>query len=606
MKKFVLILLSIVMAVSGIAALSGCSRNEKASFDVVMITDGASIDDKAYNQYTWDGIKSFASEKDMSCRYYQPSLDEDGNLNTDVVENYIKLSEDNGAKFVVVQGEAYGEILTKLAPKYEKLNFLMLGSELTKPIHNVMTVSFDELQAGFLAGYTSVILGNKKLGYIGSVREKASALYGAGYLQGAGYCADETHNPSILYYANYDADNLEYDYSFTVRPVYIKASESKEETFKVLVLNGSGTGVYNDGQNVTIIADPAPEGKVFDHWEKKSNTEGKSDKKVNISSDKKSTMNLLVGDCDCTLKAVYTDATTYPVNIMKSGIVAATYNAVENSAQEIKAPAADSGMVFDHWQCDEDVLEDAYAATTKVNVTDHAVNIEAVYVKSDKPTFDVVVKQGTGSGSYRTDDYVEVVADPPKDGYMFYKWENIDNQGLSTGIMMDNEYDYKASFTMIDRYASLAKLMYNLGADVIFGGGNPQSESIFSATWNYSYQVYGFGWGTDQKDMGNCLASVVTDYNRATYNALSEYKGGTEYVGDCSNNCLYVTGMNTEATHKNDDGKEVKNEDYNEKYAKIYKALADGKINIKTAGADYDVRKLANYKCLTVNYAVKD
>ena len=42
------------------------------------------------------------------------------------------------------------------------------------------------------------------------------------------------------------------------------------------------------------------EGKVFDKWVVKSDTEGVKDSKVNISSDKKSSMNLLVEKCDCT------------------------------------------------------------------------------------------------------------------------------------------------------------------------------------------------------------------------------------------------------------------------------------------------------------------
>lgn len=618
MKKFLSVFLVLVLALSTVFALSGCSKNEKASFDVVMITDGASVKDNAYNSYTWDGVKSFSKDNEKSCRYYQPKLDDNGELTAETVEQYVKLSVDNGAEFIVVQGKAYSDIIPVLAPKYADTKFLILGATLYEPISNVMTVSFDSLQAGFLAGYSSVALGKTKLGYLGSVSDAESSLYGTGFVQGAAYGADEAAVPTVLDYAEYDSAKLAYDYSFTVKPIYRRVSECKDETFKVNVINGLGSGVYADGENVAIIANPAPEGKVFDHWEKTSNTDGKSDKKVNISSAKKEVMNLLVGDCDCTIEAVYRDAATQPIKVQKlvfehpelssvpEPIEVITYYAEENTSYEVKAPAADNGMVFSHWQCDEGIIEDINNPTAKVNVTDKAIEIQACYLPSDEPTYNVTVENGTGSGSYRVYDKIDIVADAPKDGYMFYKWENIDNQGQSTGIKIDNEYNYNTSFEMIDRCASLVKMFYNLGTEVVFGGGNSHSDSIFTATWDYTYPVYGFGWGIDQGSMGNCIASVVTDYNKAAYNALTDYCGGADYIGNCENGCLYVTGMNTEPTHKDDDGNDVKNDDYNEGYAKVYKALSDGTITPKQISANNDVRDVLNSKCLTLNYYVNE
>ena len=198
---------------------------------------------------------------------------------------------------------------------------------------------------------------------------------------------------------------------------------------------------------------------------------------------------------------------------------------------------------------------------------------------------------------------MSVVADPPKDGYMFYKWENVDNQGLSTGIAMTNEYCYTTDFEMIDRYSSIAETMYNNGTQVIFGGGNSQADSIFTATWKMSEQVYAFGYGYDQSSMGNCLTSVVTDYRVAVVNALKDYKGGSYYEGNCSNNCLYVVDMSTQKTYKDKDGNEVEDKNYNEGYANVYKALGDGTIK-PNLPAD-DVRTVVNSKCMTLNYWVK-
>ena len=103
--------------------------------------------------------------------------------------------------------------------------------------------------------------------------------------------------------------------------------------------------------------------------------------------------------------------------------------------------------------------------------------------------------------------------------------------------------------------------------------------------------------------MGNCLSSVVTDYRVAIVNALKEYKGGSYYEGNCSNNCLYVVDMSTQKTYKDKDGNEVEDKNYNESYAKIYKALSDGTIK-PNLPAD-DVRTVVNSKCMTLNYWIK-
>ncbi len=613
MKKFLSVILVLIISLCGAFALVGCSKNESQKFDMVFITDGGTISDGAYNQSAWNGVKEYAETSNMSYRYYQPNLDENGELDADTVGNYIKLAVDGNAKYIVMQGDNMATAVDKFAPQYENVKFLLVDayphsedSDTADTFSNVMTVSFDTLQAGFLAGYTSVIKGYNKIGYLGSVSDSSSASYGAGFVQGVAKVADENGTPVYCDYANYDAENLNYDYSFTIRPVYQKVSDSKETTYKVNVVGGIGSGVYADGENVTVTANNPDKGKAFDHWEVKSDTEGVKDKKVNISSDKKSSMNLLVGDCDCTITAVYKDVDTVAINVINKNdsSIYNTYNVEKDSTTSVTAPAADSGMVFDHWECDDETtVEDVNSASTNVTVKSGDVAVTPIYVKSDTPTFDVTVENGSGSGSYRSGDQISVVADPPKDGYMFYKWENVDSQGLSTGIAMSNEYCYTTDFEMIDRYSSIAETMYDNGTQVIFGGGNSQADSIFTATWKISHQVYGFGYGYDQSSMDNCLSSVVTDYRVAVINALKDYKGGTQYEGNCSNNCLYVVDMSTQKTYKDNDGNEVDDKNYNEKYANVFNELANGTIKINSPTDD--IRTVVNSKCMTLNYWVK-
>ncbi|MFR5876453.1 MAG: BMP family ABC transporter substrate-binding protein [Eubacterium sp.] len=614
MKKVVSVALAFIMVLSCVFAFAGCSKND-GTYDLVLITDGSTITDKGHNQSAWDGVKSFGDENNMTYRYYQPNVDESGELSIDTIEKYIDLAVNDGAKYIVLPGEDFAVAAYEYAPTYNKVNFILVDAfphsqddKSARFQSNVMCITFNQLQAGFLAGYASVADGYTKLGYLGSVNSATSGNYGAGFVQGAAYAADETGTPVILDYADYDSAILDYDYSFTIKPVYQKVEEAAKETFKVNVVGGIGSGVYTDGENVTITADSAPEGKVFDHWEVKSDTQGVKDKKVNISSKNKSSMNLLVGDCDCTITAVWADAATVPVIITEADGKTAheTIYPEEHTNAWITAPSAQPGMVFDHWEAnDESIFEDASSSSTNVSVSDQSVTVVPVYIPSENPTFMVTVENGTGSGSYVAGDQITLVADPPKDGYMFYKWENVDNQGLSTGIAMENEYCYSTTFEMVDRYASIVEKMYDDGTQVVFGGGNPLSDSIFTATWSFDYQVYAFGSGVDESSKGNCLASVVTDYGAALKLALADYKGGSIFMGDCSNQCIYVTGKSIVPTYTDDDGNEQQDKNYNEGYANAYEGLAKGKIATKNVQSGADVRLSYSSKCLTLNYWIK-
>lgn len=625
MKKIVSILMSFVLLVCCSFAFAGCSKNDNNTYDLVLITDGASISDKSYNESAWNGVKDFAEENKMTYRYYQPNLEEDGTLKAETIANYIDLAAKNGAKYIVLPGEDFAVAAYEYAPTYKDINFILIDalphsqdSDAIRQQNNVMSISFDELQAGFLAGYSSVIDGYTKLGYLGTVNAAKSGGYGAGYAQGAAYAADRTGIPVSLEYANYDAADLNYDYSISIKPVYQKVSDQKETTFKVNVVDGFGSGVYTDGENVSISAIPAPEGKAFDHWEVKSDTEGVKDKKVNISTKKESTMNLLVGDCDCTITAVWKDTETVPVSIAKDGAkstIAETINAEKNSKIWVNAPAAEPGLVFDHWEdAGEGVIEDVNSSSTNVNIADKAITLIPVYVKSDVPTFNVTVENGTGSGSYVAGDKVNVVADSPEDGYMFYKWENIDAQGLSTGISMENEYCYTTSFEMVDRFASVAEKMYDGGTQVIFAGGNPESDSVFTATNNFDFETFAFGSGIDEGSKGHCLASVVNDYGAAVKLALKDFKGASILKADATNDCIYVTGKNFEQykldddgnVAKDKDGKEIVNEDYNQSYVDTYNTLKEGKIQLNRLQSGGDVRKAVTSKCLTINYWINE
>lgn len=606
MKKII----SVLMCLALVGCIfAGCAKQENMKCDVVLITDGGTVNDGGYNQSAWDGIKAFAEENAMTCRYYQPAL-ENEELTPGNVEKYVSLSAKNGAQYIVLPGKDFAVSAYEIAPAYPDVKFVLVdaiphsqGDTIDRYVNNVMSVAFDTLQSGFLAGYLTVMNGNTELGYFGEYSSSESANYGSGFVQGAAYAADLLQVPVTLDWAEYDSPALDYKYGFTVTACYEKVENQTEKTFNINVVNGSGSGTYTEGSNVTIKADPAPHGKVFDKWEVKSDTEGVKDSKVNISSSTSDTMNLLVEKCDSTITATYkdADASSLYVDVMTAGgsEVAATYIVDENGECWVTAPVAAPNTVFDHWETSSAVsIEDEKAAATSVkNINANAI-LTPVYTIGKLPTFNISVVTGeggnggsTGSGSYVAGDKVTVTAAPPLEGYMFSHWQNTDSYGNNIGVAMNNEYSYITEFEMPDRYASICDTMFNNGVTAIFAGGNSKAQSALTSKWDFDFDLNVIAAGENNKD---AYITIVKNYGEAIKDCLADFNGGSVTLASCATDGIYASFVSD-------------NDDIKAQYDEIFKMLAADEIPLThvQSGAGYNFCKIYNENrpsaCLTLN-----
>lgn len=606
MKKTICIAVCLLLALSFV--FGGCSKSQEHTYDVVLITDGGTVSDSSYNESAWEGVVQYAENTGASYRYYQPALD-NGVLTEETAEKYIELAAANGAQYIILPSAAFDDVIESAALLYPDVNFIVVDGNFSTDSNfpNVMTVQFDTLQSGFLAGYMAVLSGNTQLGYFGSFLSDSSSSYGAGFVQGAAYAADELGLPVVLDYADYDDSSLTYDYSVTITANYVKTQDVEKDCFVVNVVNGSGSGTYTDGSNVTLTADPAPANMVFDHWECVSNTAGVKDSKVNLSTKKKTETNLLVEKCDCTITAVYTESAeqTYAVTVMAANgtDVYSVQNIAPGASCTVTAPAAESGMVFDHWEIDsaspESAVDDVQSATASVGVSADApadIQLTPVYVESDVPTFDVTVVTGeggsgesTGSGSYLTGDYVELVAAVPEEGYIFSGWSNADTDGYSAGISMGNEYAASTSFTMVNRYQSVVETMFDSGDTIVYSAGNDELGVVSEATWNYSYQLWAIGSENYQTGWTNYYTTTVKDYGSAVSQCLEAFAGGTVFTADCSNNCIWLSSVAG---------------DYTDAYNAVYESISNGSLKLTAVDSSEDITKCYSSNLLTLNYWV--
>ena len=202
MKKVLSVLLVIVMTMSLVACGGSGSADKSAAsgnadsgnkFELALVTDLGTIDDKSFNQGAWEGLVKYAKEKNISHKYYQPQ-----EAGTDSYLQTIKLAIEGGAKVVVCPGFLFEEPVFLAQDQYPDVHFVLLDGEphnadysTYKTSANTMPILYQEDEAGFLAGYAAAKDGNTKFGFLGGMSVPAVIRFGFGYIQGIDAAAKE-------------------------------------------------------------------------------------------------------------------------------------------------------------------------------------------------------------------------------------------------------------------------------------------------------------------------------------------------------------------------------------------------------------------------------
>ena len=196
MKKLLAFFLSTIISIS-LTACGGASNNGVADkdgkYEIALVTDYGSVDDKSFNQGAWEGVVDYAKEHNKSYQYYRPT-----DKSTDAYLNSFQLAVNNGAKIIICPGFLFETAVYKAQDMYKDVKFLLLDgipqdgtNKNYKTAENTYSIIFAEEQAGFLAGYAAVMDGYKNLGFMGGVAAPAVVRFGYGYVQGADYAAQE-------------------------------------------------------------------------------------------------------------------------------------------------------------------------------------------------------------------------------------------------------------------------------------------------------------------------------------------------------------------------------------------------------------------------------
>ncbi len=197
MKKLFKILIISLVALSLFACNSAPKTEETKTasettessqkLSIGFVTDEGGIDDKSFNQTSWEGIVKFAEEAGLKVnedvRYLQSKAE------TDYIPNLSNFAEE-GSSLVVAAGYKFADAILKTAELYPDQKILIIDVDWLDPAKtpNVRQAVFSEHEGSFLVGVAAALktiaAGKDTVGYItggeGATMNKFEAGYQAG------------------------------------------------------------------------------------------------------------------------------------------------------------------------------------------------------------------------------------------------------------------------------------------------------------------------------------------------------------------------------------------------------------------------------------------
>ncbi|SCI87124.1 Purine nucleoside receptor A [uncultured Clostridium sp.] len=215
-KRAIALALSALM----LTGLVGCGSKSEGgdtktpaadSMKVGMVTDSGTIDDKSFNQGTWEGILKAKDELGIDENYIKPA----GQTEADYLKEIQNLY-DTDYKFIVTPGFKFETAVYKAQEKYPDAKFVILdgapqdGNNNYKVADNTVAIYFAEHEAGFMAGVaTALELKEGELGFIGGMEIPAVQKFNWGFQQGVAYANENLGTKMSL-----KEENVKYEGTF--------------------------------------------------------------------------------------------------------------------------------------------------------------------------------------------------------------------------------------------------------------------------------------------------------------------------------------------------------------------------------------------------------
>ncbi|MGX9133721.1 BMP family lipoprotein [Rummeliibacillus sp. JY-2-4R] len=159
------------------------SGNGKDTFSVAMLTDTGGIDDRSFNQSTWEGIQQFGKDTglekgDGGYDYLQSASESDFTTN---INNLVRRNFD----LVFAVGYKLHDSVVEVAEQQKNAKIAIIDS-VVEGQDNVASIIFRANEASYLAGAAAALQSKTgKIGFIGGMEGDIVGGFEAGFVAGA-------------------------------------------------------------------------------------------------------------------------------------------------------------------------------------------------------------------------------------------------------------------------------------------------------------------------------------------------------------------------------------------------------------------------------------
>ncbi|HHT48573.1 MAG TPA: BMP family ABC transporter substrate-binding protein [Firmicutes bacterium] len=206
-----------------------------------MVTDAGTIDDKSFNQGTWEGVKQAGEDLGLEIKYLKPA----GTTEADYMKEIGNLY-DAGFKFIVCPGFKFETAIFQAQDKYPDAKFVIIdgnphaGDYVPVVKENTVSIFFAEHESGFVAGVaTALQLKEGELGYIGGMEIPAVQKFNWGFQQGVKYANENLGTKMVI-----RPENVIYQGSFdNVAAGQQLAAQMYDRGVKAIFAAAGGVGI---------------------------------------------------------------------------------------------------------------------------------------------------------------------------------------------------------------------------------------------------------------------------------------------------------------------------------------------------------------------------
>ena len=225
MKKILAMALALVLALS----MSAVAFAENKTVKVGVVTDVGGVNDKSFNQTTWEGLEALAAENSaFEINYLESKAESDYATN---IETFI----DEDYDLIICVGYMLANACREAAETYPDQKFAIIDDNTNEDLPNVACLMFSQQQASYLVGIVAGMMTKSNVvGYVQGMYSDSMNLFDIGYIAGV-----KSVNP--------DAEVLQYNANTFADPTIGSAAATDMITKGADVIyhaaGGTGSGV---------------------------------------------------------------------------------------------------------------------------------------------------------------------------------------------------------------------------------------------------------------------------------------------------------------------------------------------------------------------------